>query len=95
MTVSEICCSSKPSILFPLPWAADNHQYFNAEYLKNRGAAEIIDSDVSNSIQLLDLLINLENDHNRLNTMAHSASKVFPQFASKNIYKSINEYLTI
>ena len=95
MTVSEICSVQKPSILLPLPWSSENHQYTNAEYLKNRGAAEIIDSDVSNSIQLLELLINLENDHNRLNTMAHSASKVFPQFASKNIYKSINEYLTI
>ena len=95
MTVSEICAVQKPSILLPLPWSSENHQYTNAEYLKNKGAAEIIDSDVSNSTQLLELLINLENDHNRLSTMAYSASKVFPQFASKNIYRSINEYLTI
>ncbi len=95
MTVSEICAVQKPSILLPLPWSSENHQYINAEYLKNMGAAEIIDSDVSNSIQLLKLLINLESDHNRLNSMAHSASKVFPQFASRNIYKSINESLTI
>ncbi len=95
MTISEICSVQKPSILLPLPWSSENHQYINAEYLKNRGAAEIIESDVSNSIQLLELLINLESDHNRLNSMAYSASKVFPQFASKNIYKSINESLTI
>ena len=95
MTVSEICSVQKPSILLPLPWSSENHQYINAQYLKNRGAAEIIDSDVSNSIQLLELLIKLESDHNRLNSMAYSASKVFPQFASKNIYKSINESLTI
>ena len=95
MTVSEICSVQKPSILLPLPWSSENHQYINAQYLKNRGAAEIIDSDVSNSIQLLELLINLESDHNRLNSMAYSASKVFPKFASKNIYKSINESLTI
>ena len=95
MTISEICSVQKPSILLPLPWSSENHQYINAQYLKNRGAAEIIDSDVSNSIQLLELLINLESDHNRLSSMAHSASKVFPQFASKNIYKSINESLTI
>ena len=95
MTVSEICSVQKPSILLPLPWSSENHQYINAQYLKNRGAAEIIDSDVSNSIRLLELLINLESDHNRLNSMAYSASKVFPKFASKNIYKSINESLTI
>ena len=95
MTVSEICSVQKPSILLPLPWSSENHQYINAEYLKNRGAAEIIDSDVSNSMRLLELLINLESDHNRLHIMAYSASKVFPKFASKNIYKSINESLTI
>ena len=95
MTVSEICSVQKPSILLPLPWSSENHQNINAQYLKNRGAAEIIDSDVSNSIRLLELLINLESDHNRLHSMAHSASKVFPKFASKNIYKSINESLTI
>ena len=95
MTVSEICSVQKPSILLPLPWSSENHQYINAQYLKNRGAAEIIDSDVSNSIRLLELLINLESDHNRLHSMAYSASKVFPKFASKNIYKSINESLTI
>ena len=95
MTVSEICSVQKPSILLPLPWSSENHQYINAQYLKNRGAAEIIDSDVSNSMRLLELLINLESDHNRLHSMAYSASKVFPKFASKNIYKSINESLTI
>jgi len=95
MTVSEICSVQKPSILLPLPWSSENHQYINAEYLKNRGAAEIIDSDVSNYMQLLELLINLERDHNRLNSMAYSASKVFPEFAAKNIYKSINESLKI
>ena len=95
MTISEICSVQKPSILLPLPWSSENHQYINAQYLKNRGAAEIIDSDISNSIRLLELLINLESDHNRLNSMAYSASKVFPKFASKNICKSINESLTI
>ena len=95
MTVSEICSVQKPSILLPLPWSSENHQYINAEYLKNRGAAEIIHSDVSNYIQLLELLIKLESDHDKLNSMAYSASKVFPKFASKNIYKSINESLKI
>ena len=95
MTVSEICSVQKPCILLPLPWSSENHQYINAEYLKNMGAAEIIDSDVSNSMQLLELLINLESDQNRLNSMAYSASKVFPKFASKNIYKCIYESLTI
>ena len=33
MTLSEICELSKPSILLPLPWSADDDQYKNALYL--------------------------------------------------------------
>ena len=93
MTVSEICSARKPSILLPLPWSSDNHQYINAKYLQERGAAEIIDSSVSSSENLFKLLIELENDHNRRESMVHSAAKVFPDSAVQNIYKIINESL--
>ena len=46
MTLSEICeLRRKPSILLPLPWSADDHQYKNALYLQNLGAAILIESD--------------------------------------------------
>jgi UDP-N-acetylglucosamine--N-acetylmuramyl-(pentapeptide) pyrophosphoryl-undecaprenol N-acetylglucosamine transferase len=38
-TVAELCAASKPSILVPLPTAADDHQRKNAEILANAGAA--------------------------------------------------------
>ena len=91
MTISEICSARKPSILLPLPWSSDNHQYINAKYLHERGAAEIIESSVSNSVDLFKLLIELESDHNRRESMMHSAAQVFPESAAQNIYKIINE----
>ena len=93
MTVSEICSARKPSILLPLPWSSDNHQYINAKYLQQRGAAEIIESSVSSAENLFKLLIELENDHNRRESMALSAAKVFPDSAVQNICKTINESL--
>ncbi len=95
MTVSEICSSAKPSILLPLPWSADNHQYYNASYLEEKGAAVIIESNVSNSDKLFELLIELEKNHNKRNSMMKAASMVFPESTSKNIYKIINESLKI
>ena len=95
MTVSEICAAGKPSILLPLPWSSDNHQYLNANYLVEKGASEIIESDISNSEKLFDLLIELEKNHNRRDSMMKSASMVFPESASENIYKIINESLKI
>ena len=59
MTVSEICCSSKPSILFPLPWAADNHQYFNAKFLEDKKASILLPEETgkaSNAFKLIECL---------------------------------------
>ncbi len=95
MTISEICSARKPSILLPLPWSSDNHQYINAKYLHERGAAEIIESSISSSENLFKLLCELENDHKRRESMVHSAAKVFPDSAVQNIYKTINESLKI
>ena len=95
MTVSEICSAGKPSILLPLPWSADNHQRINAMYLHEKGAAEVIESNISNSESLFNLLIGLENNHNKRKSMMHAASKVFPEFTSEKIYKIIYESLKI
>jgi len=95
MTVSEICSSAKPSILLPLPWSADNHQHNNASYLAEKGAAVIVESSVSNSNKIFELLIELEKNHNKRNSMMKAASMVFPESTSKNIYKIINESVKI
>jgi len=42
MTVGEAAAVGMPSLFVPLPWAADNHQYFNALAMKEVGAAGII-----------------------------------------------------
>ena len=66
-----------------------------AKYLEDKGAAEIVDSDVSNSDALFKLLIDLENDHNRRESMGQKASLVFPPNTSESICKTINESLKI
>ncbi len=42
LTVSEIAAVGLASVLIPLPHAVDNHQYYNALYLAQAGAATII-----------------------------------------------------
>jgi len=41
-TVTEIGIMNKPAILIPLPWSADNEQFFNALVLEKYGLAKII-----------------------------------------------------
>lgn len=38
-SLAEIICLKKPSILIPFPAAADNHQYYNAKILVDKGCA--------------------------------------------------------
>lgn len=52
MTVSEIIDFQIPSILIPLPSAAENHQYFNAKFLEERNCSMIINEENLNSVIL-------------------------------------------
>ena len=38
-TIAEICAMGKASFLIPYPYATEDHQYYNALYLKENGAA--------------------------------------------------------
>ncbi|SVD35229.1 uncharacterized protein METZ01_LOCUS388083, partial [marine metagenome] len=70
MTVSELIVMQKPSILLPLPWATDNHQQSNAEYLKNLGASEVIISQKENVPELEKVLRELIVDNKRRLSMS-------------------------
>lgn len=61
IAVSEIAIVNKPSILIPLPWAAEDHQTKNAISLVNHNAAILVKDD--DAIEKLgDEIINLVND---------------------------------
>jgi len=42
-SVAEVAAAGLPAIFIPYPYAADNHQYFNAKSLSESGAAELIE----------------------------------------------------
>ncbi|MGA1862970.1 undecaprenyldiphospho-muramoylpentapeptide beta-N-acetylglucosaminyltransferase [Deferribacter thermophilus] len=52
--VFELLYSKRVGIFVPLKIAADNHQYFNALYAKEKGVAEIILEDELNNEKLLE-----------------------------------------
>ena len=41
LTVAELTAVGLGSVLIPFPYAVDNHQYFNARYLEQHGAAQL------------------------------------------------------
>jgi UDP-N-acetylglucosamine--N-acetylmuramyl-(pentapeptide) pyrophosphoryl-undecaprenol N-acetylglucosamine transferase len=73
MSGAELCAWGLPSILIPLPTAAEDHQRYNAEALVAAGAAEmILQRDLSVS-RLGQVLGGLLGDPDRLRAMGQAA----------------------
>jgi UDP-N-acetylglucosamine--N-acetylmuramyl-(pentapeptide) pyrophosphoryl-undecaprenol N-acetylglucosamine transferase len=77
-TIAELCAAGKPSVLVPLPTAADDHQRKNAEVLANAGAAVmLLQKDVTPETMertLVDLLLDGEG-RKKMSAAAKSLGK--------------------
>lgn len=90
ITLSELCSCSKPSILIPSPYVAENHQYHNAMVLKKNGAAEIIEEKDLTEQKLIDTVNLVLNDKARLEKMKKGALKLAILDAPERIYEVIS-----
>jgi UDP-N-acetylglucosamine--N-acetylmuramyl-(pentapeptide) pyrophosphoryl-undecaprenol N-acetylglucosamine transferase len=59
VTLAEIETVGLPAILIPYPYAAGNHQMFNARAFAEKGGAIIIENDRLDNVSLLDEAIGL------------------------------------
>jgi UDP-N-acetylglucosamine--N-acetylmuramyl-(pentapeptide) pyrophosphoryl-undecaprenol N-acetylglucosamine transferase len=74
LTIAELTIVGRPAVLVPLPGAIDNHQYFNALWLAEQGAALLLPQSELTPELLADRLDTLARDPARLATMAAAAS---------------------
>ena len=90
MTISELSLAHKPSILIPLPTAAENHQFFNAKVLEDVNAAILIEQKDLTIDSLNDAVAKIiEGENAKL--MGENASKVIVKDVEKNIYNCIKK----
>ncbi|MBR6531462.1 MAG: undecaprenyldiphospho-muramoylpentapeptide beta-N-acetylglucosaminyltransferase [Clostridia bacterium] len=88
-SLSEIQAMGKPSILVPYPYAAENHQYYNAmELVKNDAAILIEEKDFTGErlIQEIDALL---ADKQRLEALGNNAKKMAIYDATERIVDCI------
>lgn len=71
-SISEISVVGIPSILIPLPTAADNHQSGNAQFLKQSGGSIVIEQTDFTADNLSNILEEILNHPERLEKMAES-----------------------
>lgn len=84
-TIAELTTLGIAAILAPYPFAADNHQCFNAKALADRGAAELVlDSELGSRSAFEKIVALLEDDAKR-ETMKREAKKLGKPDAAKII----------
>ena len=65
LTVTEIAIMGVPSIMIPFPFAAENHQYYNAKTLEDVGAGIIIEEKDLTKEVLENSINEIINDDNK------------------------------
>ncbi|MBM0637209.1 undecaprenyldiphospho-muramoylpentapeptide beta-N-acetylglucosaminyltransferase [Campylobacter sp. VicNov18] len=67
-TLFELCANALPAIFIPYPYAAKNHQYFNAKFLQDQALCQIFTQNNTQFDEFLKaiLKLNLENISTRL-----------------------------
>ena len=73
MTVSELAAAGVASVLVPFPHATDDHQYRNARWLADRGAAIVVREDSFDAVSLASILDALHEDRGRVASMSRAA----------------------
>lgn len=88
-SLSEIQALGKPSILVPYPYAAENHQFYNAKTMSDRDAAILIEEKDFTGERLLSEVERLISEPNRLEIMGENAKAMAIVDASQRITECI------
>ncbi len=92
-TISEIESLKIPSIFIPSPYVANNHQYYNALDLQNRGCALILEEKDLNPHTLDTLITKTLKDKDKLNSIKHNLTKQLSTPSSEIILNKIKEVI--
>jgi UDP-N-acetylglucosamine--N-acetylmuramyl-(pentapeptide) pyrophosphoryl-undecaprenol N-acetylglucosamine transferase len=92
-TLAELTAASRPSVLVPLPTAADDHQRRNAEVMAAAGAAELLEQSQMTGARLAERIIALAGDHARLSAMSVAAHQLARPNAARVIVDRVFELL--
>jgi len=93
MTIAELTLSGKPAILIPFPYAAENHQLYNAKVLEEKEAAVVIIEKDLNEDDIYIKITELVKDGERLEVMGKNARKAAILEVEKKIYKEIKKVI--
>lgn len=86
-TLAELMVAGKPMILIPYPFAAENHQEYNARALEKDGAARVILDQELTGESLWKMIEDLLGSPQKINKMAEAATELGQPNALAKIVK--------
>lgn len=93
-TLIELAITSTPSILIPYPFAAEDHQTYNAKAFHQSGAAQMYQQSALSVQQLQCLVLDLLNAPARLADMSAAAHRLSTTDSAAKMTQLINHCLT-
>lgn len=99
VALSEILFFGLPSIIIPFPFATDNHQAANAQFLAQNNAAIIISQHSQHGLsfetvnKLKNIIQSLQEDENKYTRLSTNAQRIAKNFAVEIITKRITACL--
>jgi UDP-N-acetylglucosamine--N-acetylmuramyl-(pentapeptide) pyrophosphoryl-undecaprenol N-acetylglucosamine transferase len=94
-TVSEIAAAGKPSILVPLPTAADQHQLRNAEAFEKAGAARLVLDSEMTGARLVEEITRLAEQPELLEQMGAAARKLARPGSAQRAADVLEGFITV
>ena len=86
--LAELTNVNVPFISIPLPSSADNHQFKNAIYYKNKNYGFLVEEKDLNN-KLFELILEIYREKTNINKILLSQS----QYSDKNVYNNISKIL--
>ena len=84
-SVYEIAAAGLPSVLIPLPIAADNHQYYNAKEFEDRGAGIVLKQDDFDADALKGIVEYFYDNPEKMVEMSKTAKEIAIVDAAKRL----------
>ncbi|MBQ7902855.1 MAG: undecaprenyldiphospho-muramoylpentapeptide beta-N-acetylglucosaminyltransferase [Oscillospiraceae bacterium] len=90
LTIAEIACMGKASILIPSPNVAENHQYHNGKVLADMGAAVLIEEKDLNADSIVAAFESMYSDITKTKQMGQLAKQAHKADCLDIIYNNLN-----
>jgi UDP-N-acetylglucosamine--N-acetylmuramyl-(pentapeptide) pyrophosphoryl-undecaprenol N-acetylglucosamine transferase len=88
-SLAELAALRVPSILIPYPFAADDHQFYNAQTLARTGAACLLEQSEATGVQLARLVLQLLRDPRARGVMAAELGRWHAPHAAEEIAEQV------